>query len=160
MTIFKIPQWIPTFRVKRKVLTKALKTLYNLYYNPSPTFSKFIGYTCAQGSSVFKTAWLRYKLSKLNCDLTNAEHSRWGRIVKSQENSLASGMGKLRQTAYSNWPQAAPWLTCLLHPWRATPLSIKPSAQWGSDQHQIILATKPLICWPQLQSFGQTRDNI
>ena len=57
----------------------------------------------------------------------------WDRIMKSWENSLARGMGKLRQTADSSWPHPAPWPICLLLPCTTTLLSIKPSGQQGSD---------------------------
>ena len=55
----------------------------------------------------------------------------------------------------SNWLFSAPWLTCLLLPCISTPLILKSSRQWGSDQHQIILGTNSRVCWSQKQLSAQ-----
>lgn len=58
----------------------------------------------------------------------------------------------------------APWLTRRLlffphpppsHNLTTTPLIIKPSGQ-----HRKVLGSKPQVCWPQRQCFGQTKVNV
>ena len=53
----------------------------------------------------------------------------------------------------SNWPHWASWLMHIPLPCTSTPSIIKPSGQWGSGQHQIILETKLQVCWLQRQEF-------
>lgn len=125
---------------------ESLKTLYHPYHNPSPTFSKFTGGTSLpQGSFVFKSTQLTYKLSKTNCthlkrtfnDLTNAKHSHWGKIVKRQENSLARGKGRLR-ASWLRLASSSTRLTCPILPPSTAPFRIRPSGHWVSALHQII----------------------
>ena len=56
---------------------------------------------------------------------------------------LGKWNGETETDSWFKWPHPAPWPTSLLLPCTIIPLSTKPPGQWGSDQHQTTLGTKP-----------------